>query len=301
MTFSEREGIDPKPILEKHDMPERLRNRLWNVMDKLFIPSQDFKEEVTSMRNNSDFDQPFGISTKTYNANNIGLHNAIWENFLGRRRLDSDIYLVEIKDFKVILIKNCDQHWYRIYDFIEFLYQYWKKNPPEFSLADITDEFNMVLSEEKSAYKIVSGQFRPIISDMEISEIDTATQMPYAEPKAHLDKAIKFYAHRENPDYANSIKESMSALESLAKIVLKTNKGTLGKLVTKLENKKIIPTTLKQACDKLYGFANEFRHGQSQSGKDATESEARFILVTCSTMLNFIIENTPSENTYCRG
>lgn len=53
---------------------------------------------------------------------------------------------------------------------------------------------------------------------------------------------------RQKPNYRNSIKESISAVESICKIITQDEKATLGKALKKIEN---LHPSLQGSMDKL--------------------------------------------------
>ena len=109
----------------------------------------------------------------------------------------------------------------------------------------------------------------------------------FSPVREHTSKALKHLSNREKPDYENSIKESISALESLTKIIL-GEKGTFGELTKKWQ----IHQGLKDAINKLYGWAsdeNGIRHGGDKKTSKVGEEEARLILVLSSSLINYIL------------
>lgn len=106
----------------------------------------------------------------------------------------------------------------------------------------------------------------------------------------HLEKALSFYSDRKNPDYKNSIKESISAVESMCCIIC-GKKVELGKALGKLEKNGIyIHGAMKNGFQALYGYASDesgIRHGGIED-KEVTEEDAKFMLVSCSAFVNYL-------------
>jgi len=67
------------------------------------------------------------------------------------------------------------------------------------------------MNREFSGYIFVSGKVMPRISNIEISEIERAMNSPLDSVNEHLKQALSLISKKENPDYRNSIKESISA------------------------------------------------------------------------------------------
>jgi len=92
---------------------------------------------------------------------------------------------------------------------------------------------------------------------------------------------------RNKPDYRNSIKESISAVEYIVGKI--TGKHTLGNGLKKLG--KVIPKTLKVAFEKLYAYTNDvggIRHALNDAKENVTFKEAKFMLVVCSAFINYL-------------
>lgn len=155
--------------------------------------------------------------------------------------------------------------------------------------------FNDFLKQEYIGYRFVDGIIVPISDDNEVKEIEEALNNPYEVVKEHLSKSNLFLADRERPDYENSIKESISAVEAICEILtgLKGKEATLGNMLKKLEERGVvIHGGLKSAFNILYGYtsdANGIRHAGDIGGPASTFEEAKFMLVSCSAFINYLM------------
>ncbi len=145
-----------------------------------------------------------------------------------------------------------------------------------------------------SAYRFVDSKLVEINSKEEIVEIESAIRNAdkYNSVKTHLSTAIDLLSDRKKPDYRNSIKESISAVESLTKIITKNDKTTLGQALKEIEKKHQIPGSLKAAFSALYGYTSDeggIRHSLLESGVQVDLEEARFMMVTCSAFVNYLM------------
>lgn len=151
------------------------------------------------------------------------------------------------------------------------------------------------MERENAGYRFVDGKIIEISSSDEVSEIETAIEKstPFYGVKQHLSRAISLLSDREKPDYRNSIKESISAVESLCKKVSGEENATLGEALKILEKKGKLHPALKSAFSSLYGYTNDadgIRHAlTSESG--LTKSDARFMLISCSAFINYVVSN----------
>jgi len=267
MNFSERYGYgEASKDLNRGLINDALKTRLWNV----------FYDSVVSQ-----------IEWPLKNQQVYKFLERCWDSIFKKDILQ----FRKIDDFTFTRAINNTYNglqWYEVFDLIEATIQVADKG--------MKDRFNQVLEQERSAYRIVNGQVIEITSEEEILEIERVfSQSDKLNPvKQHLDKALKYFSTREKPDYENSIKESISSVESLVKIIT-NNKGTLSILIKELD----IHQALKDSITKLYAWTSDdggIRHGSSGKVLSANEEEARFILITCSAMINYLVVKCGEKN-----
>ena len=145
------------------------------------------------------------------------------------------------------------------------------------------------------AYRFVDGLITRITEKQEVDEIEQALEQ--AGPvQSHLRQALEHLSRRESPDYRNSIKESISAVESVVTVVVGEN-GTLGQLIKKLEEKIGLHPALKTAFNSLYGYASD-QSGIRRALMEADKlqfDDAKFFPVVCSAFVNFVRAKLPKE------
>jgi hypothetical protein len=73
----------------------------------------------------------------------------------------------------------------------------------------------------------------------------------------HLERALTLLADRSQPDYRNSIKESISAVEAMARVVSNNPKATSAEALKVLERGGHLHSALKDGFAKLYGYTND--------------------------------------------
>lgn len=83
----------------------------------------------------------------------------------------------------------------------------------------LTKEFNRILEEEAAPYRILNRLVVPIISNSEIAAIGETIDLKYESVSKHMTKALELYDDRQKPDYENSVKESISNIESMCSII----------------------------------------------------------------------------------
>ena len=159
---------------------------------------------------------------------------------------------------------------------------------------EIYNGFNQLFEKEYVGYRFVAGEITPITNSLEIQEIEQACQIPFEGAHVQLQKALGFLSNREHPDYKNSIKESISAVESVCETIVGSENGaTLGKAVKHLEEHGLkIHSSLREGISKLYGYACDqggVRHGEGEVESTVTFEEAKLMMVTCSAIVNYLV------------
>ena len=159
---------------------------------------------------------------------------------------------------------------------------------------------NDCLQSENSAYRVISQQITEITSEQEIQSIEDALENTnqYSGVQQHLNQALKLLSDRQNPDYRNSIKESISSIESICKIVTNDEKATLGKALKVIEDKFGLHPALKGSLSQLYGYTSDsdgIRHAMLEES-NLSYIDAKFMLVACTNFINYLIEKTKAQN-----
>lgn len=140
------------------------------------------------------------------------------------------------------------------------------------------------------AYRIVDDLIIEITDDEEIKTVEEAIEQT-STINTHLSASLKHLSDRPNPDYRNSIKESISAVEALCREI--TGETTLGPALNKLEKSGVkVPTFLKSGFEKLYVYTNNektgIRHALMDDADAPGYNEAKFMLVACSAFVNYV-------------
>lgn len=211
------------------------------------------------------------------------------------------------KIFKIINHTIVNDEYDDVLTLVEALAQYWDRYLKEtrgytyyneykgYSHTSLYEAINLVFKKEYIGYRFIGGKITPISDDNEMAAINESIQNKYKPVSEHILKANILLADRKMPDYENSIKESISAVEAICEILtgMHGKEATLGKMLKKLEDSGIeIHSSLKAAFNILYGYtsdANGIRHAGNIGGPSSTFEEAKFMLVSCSAFINYLI------------
>lgn len=263
MRFSERMGItSASKIIQKDNMDKDLRMNLWNVF---YI----FLNDVNDM----------------YFLND--LHGMLYVQFF-KKDLSRISYSSLSDEIQNTIING---EWFYVYDFIEIIIKFIGNSKTYKSdIENFKSDLNTILERENSAYRIIDDEIAPITDSMEIKEIETAQENPHSNVQTHINTALGFLSDRQNPDYRNSIKESISAVEALCREI--TGESTLDKALPALVKKGVeIPNMLRKSFEHFYHFTNDkngIRHALMDEEEEPGFEEAKYMLVVCSAFVNYI-------------
>jgi hypothetical protein len=158
---------------------------------------------------------------------------------------------------------------------------------------ELPKRVNYILERERSGYRFVGSQLTPITNEQELSAIQNALELPRElnPVRQHIKAALERFSDRKNPDYRNSIKESISAVEAVCKIVTGLDNAMLPEALKRLEEKGIsLHAALKKSFISLYGYTSDadgIRHALlEESSLDS--DDAKVMLVSCSAFVNYL-------------
>jgi len=185
---------------------------------------------------------------------------------------DRDSSMVALTDH----LKSCE--WPEFYDFVELLGQLLKKKDDEVPFGDTEDfgaymkKVNDLLHEDGIGWtlndksELVRQIPRPVAKRAEAAR--DALKDQFAPARVHYQKATD-YLYRHPIDEANSIKEIVSAVESVARSV-EPKATTLGAAIKLLQRDPRFSTYLLDGLEKLYVYSNatpQIRHGHPAVGQ----------------------------------
>ncbi|MFQ6397583.1 AbiJ-NTD4 domain-containing protein [Nocardia sp. KC 131] len=265
MRFSQRHGCVPvKSVVQVEEIDDDLRTDLWNVTHTLY------------------FEPQYAHATHPLNFTRI---------WVGLLRKDIDQFPVTYNFEAIIKHWFKTATWYEVYDLVEEFIDI---------SEDTSDIYNQMLKHNLAGYRLLNKQIVPIADSHELTGIESALRTEKDVVKHHLQQAIRLLADRENPDYPNSIKESISAVESL--LAPQLGENTLGRALAKMKKHgNYGHPVLLEAWSKLYGWTSDedgIRHGgEAVPAAAITQELARYFLITCSAFINLMTANQAVRGT----
>ena len=257
-------------------MDSELRNGIWNVL-------------ITFIN--------LIIATDECAGNNYyfsAFKRVLWNDFF-KLQIDNIPYFSN-DSIPFIKEKYLNYKWYEVYDFIEFI----ANNASQiFSsrIKKLKDDFNIIFERENAGYRFIDNKISPITNSIEINEIEDAINNSgkYTALKGaniHIKSSLGLISDKKAPDYRNSIKESISAVEIICRVISKDGTGTLGSALKRLKKNGFdLHPQLNEGFEKIYAYTNGkdgIRHGLMDA-LNCFQEDAQFMLVSCSAFVNYLI------------
>lgn len=279
MLFSKRKGLTViRDTVQKNSMDDALRYGLWNAMHINIWEEIQYNHYNTSLNH-----------TNLYN-----LFQLYWHDYFKYPLDNLPGYFDDAHGKVRKYFFECE--WYEAYDFIEFTAQ----NCPDSLSKNFIGFCNHILEKELSGYRFVGEQLTDITNAEELESVDLAinTTTKYTGANKHLQTAVEYLSDRKSPDFRNSVKESISAVESICMAVSGDPKATLGVALNTIESKHNLHPAFKRALSSLYGYTSDsdgIRHALLEESK-ISYSDAKFMLVACSAFVNYVLGKLGEKN-----
>lgn len=274
-TFSQRIGMTPtRSVIQIDELDEETRTDLWN---SLFVSLSEFTKRQAS------------------NEGVRHLTSEIWANDLKRAR-DEEPNSDKVWIYVKMMVTGGE--WYEALDIVEAFVGHvaaattWQANDLQ---EATTNSFNKVFDKHLVGYRFVGTALTPMDTKVAVEAIEKALEVSqeHGGVSHHLQRSVELLSSRTNPDYPNSIKESISAVESLLKKL--TSADSVAKGLKQLEQLGIeAHPALLSAWTKMYGWTSDadgIRHGGLESAK-ADQALAKYMLIICSGFVSYLSEQS---------
>lgn len=275
--FSQRKGIRPvSKAIQRESMDDDLRNCLWSALDTIIWSRWARKDRIGNQTEESK-----RVET---------IYTIVWTDYLKKPR-DEIIQFnraYKASPHNTIKAHFFSDEWWQRYDLIEFLFQW----VPDEWKQQLKDHLNGYMEAENAAYRIVGDKVTEITDEEEIEAVESAIEGGVKPCREHLVQALKLLSDRKEPDYRNSIKESISAVEAVCRVIVGKPKATLGTCIKIIKAHGAIHGAFEQALLKLYGYTSDesgIRHSLTEESEAPAYSDAKFMLVACSAFVNFLL------------
>ncbi len=269
--FSERFGFTkPRMPLDHSQFPDSLRNGLWDMCN-----AHCFRR-ISLLNETWEYSEEFHVLTMR-----------LWHDFLkvpfDERPEFPDDALQYIRKFYFAA------QFFRVFDFIEFLCE-------NFTDARKVEAFqnsvNQVLEREQAAFRLIDSQFVAVTAPDEVQSISVASSSSVDGVRLHIRRSAELLSDPESPDYRNSIKEAISAVEAAVAYASGRNTGGVSKPLRAVINELVVHPALRDGFEKLYAYTSDaggIRHAIMKDGAEPTQEDAKYMLVSCSAFANYLV------------
>lgn len=282
LTFSQAQGYDPLPQpLALEDVSHEARVRLWSLLHQHAVEEHSHWlsyawQGILEKVHVEFFEQP----VDTYVATPKYLIRVYKPFFLNRDQQND-----WITPFN------------QIFDLLQKLMRIRGEHDQYFfhPLGDFVREIRIIFKECRLAYTVSMRQpltILPAVTEQEgqalLSAMDQLRTAGFGEASECLRKA----GERINEGlWADSIHESINAIESVARQIAPGTPQALGAALNTLGKQGMIPSALKSTLDNLNRYANEpgIRHAPiDQQRARADQDEAVLMLGVCASFASYI-------------
>lgn len=174
--------------------------------------------------------------------------------------------------------------WDELCDACEIIWD-WFSGSERPDLADwFSNSLNDLFARNYFGYELRDGQIERVGARSQEEAIADARGILHDPelkgPDEQYQKAIGFYNRRPEPDCENCVKEAVSAVEGVARIVLGDHSITLSDALKRLRKEKDVHATLISMLEKLYAYRGDAEGvGHALTGdKEVRNEEAEFVL-----------------------
>lgn len=274
LTFEQAEGVERLPEqLKPKEMSEKLRSYLWYVA---------YENMKTAIKNNM-----YGRGSYFEG----GWERIFYDHHVFRLNRFAD----EFKNDAASIIRDCNHTfksgtYVEIFGFLQYVIRHFAC-PPRFP-----ERVDWALKNSCAAYRVLGGNtIVPIGSEQELKIIQGAFVDLQAEEFNGARKHLSLSASKLNEgSYPDSIRESVNAVESVARVLSST--GLLSDALSVLEKKTNLHPALKRGFSSIYGYTSDekgIRHpliDDAQARVD--EIDALFMIGACASFVSYLINKT---------
>ena len=268
-TFSQRHGLREIPGPAKlEDISTQARNNLWSALWR------QMSDNATKT--------PYSTLDPLWQR----IFATVHQHFMERPLDQMSLHLRYWKEIcKLILLEG---PYGDCFDLIEALLRH-PECPREFT-EEIEDIFHHQL-----AYRIDTSSLPTVIPAATKQEGDALLRALQDLEEAGLGGAAKHLRKAGQriigQDWSGSVRESIHAVESVAKRIAPEKAGTLGTALAMLEQQERLHGSLKKGFSALYGYASDeqgIRHALLDDESKVTQDEAIYMIGACAAFCSYL-------------
>ena len=286
LNFSQREGKVPLPEpMRLEYIPLRFRQLAWKVIDEEIRDSADSFYDKSDSYSSFLSNQNIGSIVYSYKFDVLGqLHDEI--EWCGP---------IESASFFKKLISG--ENYYQLLTLIEFVLRH--ERCSENLRKSLVDAFEKTpvayFVDDKDGLPTIMPRVSREAGEATRQAIETLRKNSMEGAATHLRQAAKRIndaRHINDPQFADSVRESISAVESVARRIA-PNENTLGDALKSLEKKGLLKNNqLKKGFELIYAYTNSeegVRHSLVfKDSADVGLDEAMFMFGACASFAAYL-------------
>ena len=275
LTFSQARGYEEVPgPLKLEELPREARVQIWNTFYESLVESCSFYEDSVL---------PEYV-------------NGVWAEILRSKYLEHDILPLDNLRYDYVDMGDGLRSsiealpFNKVFDLIQFILRH-PSCPPNLAAM-----MKRVFSRCRLAYTIDEGEPPTIVPAVTPDEGSAVVEAMHSLREAGLEGAA---SHLRNAsecvnagDWTGSVRESIHAVESVARQLDPRASQTLGPALASIEKRGTLHPALKNAFDKLYGYASDeqgVRHALlDRPDRNVGMDEALFMLSACASFASYL-------------
>ena len=270
LNFSQRYGYKDVPQqLKLEELPRGARVQIWNCV-------------LEFLRNHGSSQHSH------YEGTSAEILKSVYLEFLGHSLDEFSTYEPNV-DSRLKKLFCSTLRFYELFDLLELIMKH------NLCPIDFVHNLQQIFIKTQLAYSIVETEnFPPIIvpisnscdREILIEALNTADENGFDTVHLHLANSINKI---KQEDWNGSVRESVSALESVVKILAERESTSFSNTLKSL----MLHKALEQGIVKLYGYASNkpgVRHAKlSPEDTEVTLSESLLVLGICSSLTSYLI------------
>lgn len=271
--FDERYGFKPaREALQVDGLEQRTRSRLWNVAGWAHSPSR----ATLSLLDRVLLDRFFGLPDTDWPRDQNGVCKMVAEVYKAKP-------LWEVFKLLELVLGHLPEHKVNSMPGIGR-----QVAGSVFRLA-----INKVLEEEGVGWRVCGDLVVPIVEDEQLQAIDAARgeETVALGAREHLGKALACLRTADGKTPADSVEESILAVEAAARDISGDGNATLVEALKIIGNRRKLHSQLKTALENLYHYTSDekgIRHSLLHAPANVTQADAIFMVVTGSAYVSWL-------------
>lgn len=280
LTFSQREGKSPLPeTMELEHIPQKFRHLTWRLIDT------EIKESSAVV--------DFGPDGSYYR--DLNFIDILWSYRFEIQQIPHDqIPCSPSTDGEFSRKMLLSGSYHQAITFVEYIIRHEQcSDKLKGSLISTFDRSPVAyFVQEMNGKPTVIPRISREAGEATRQAIETLAKGSMNSAAAHLREAAE---HINTRQYAGSVRESIHAVESVARVIAPAKSNTLGPALASLKKSGLLNhTALTEAFEKLYGYTNTeqgIRHALlDKDAADVSQDEALFMFGACASFAAYLAD-----------